>query len=334
MKILSIIGTRPQYIKVKPIYDYCLTHNIDHEIIDTNQHYSESVSSNIIKGLGLIISKNINATGETEVEFIADAANKIEKLLSQYKKEDIFVLIYGDTNSSFAAALACYKNEIRCAHIESGIRSGNNKIPEEINRLYIDSIADINFCTNDNDLTNVNNGILTGDLEYELLNHMNIERAESDFGLMTIHRQSNVNIDSIQRIFKFCENLGRIVFPIHHRLKSQKWFKSISIPSNIEIVDPLNYHTMVNAMASCKFILTDSGGVLKTSPFFGKRTLILRQEVGWINVINSGYAKLCNFTESDLSWVLSGPLPQSDSFYLHEVLPSEIIINSVLNYEK
>lgn len=327
MKLISIIGTRPQYIKVKSIYDYCNNNNIDHIIIDTNQHFSDFVSKNIIEDLNLKIDINLNVDFTTEIDFIAEASKKLEKILKKFD-EDIFVLIYGDTNSSFLSAMTCYKNNIKFAHIEAGVRS-QKMIPEEINRQYIDSISSLNFCITEKDLNNVNNSVLCGDLEYELLNNMKIKKINFEFGLMTVHRQENTNINDITKIFNFCERIKtKIILPIHHRLKNQSWFSEIKIPENLIIIDPLNYKDMVNYMASCKFILTDSGGVLKTCPFFGKKTLILRDKVGWVETIEKKYSKYCEFSEEDISF-LDEKIKNDKYFYLNNDNPSKIIINNI-----
>jgi UDP-GlcNAc3NAcA epimerase len=329
MKIVSIIGTRPQYIKVKPIYDYCKSNNIDHYIIDTNQHYSDSVSKKIIDNLNIKIDLNLNARGSNEIEFIGDASKKIQDAL--LKMKNIYVLIYGDTNSSFAAALACYKNKIKFAHIEAGARCGDIGVPEEANRIYIDSIAHINYCTSELDSLNVERSIVSGDLEYELLKDLKSSGDYSKVGLMTIHRQNNTNSERIHRIFNFCKGLGPILLPLHHRLKTQEWFNSIDIPKNIKVIDPLNYEDIVNVMESCRFILTDSGGVLKTCPFFGKRTLILRDQVGWVETIEKGYARICKFTKSDITWLLKGDLDRDKNFYSSDSRASEIIIKKIID---
>lgn len=331
MRIVSIIGTRPQYIKVKPIYDYCIANNLYHTIIDTNQHYSNDVSKKIIESLNINIDINLNAKGKNEIEFISDTINKLQNILTSIK--NVFVLIYGDTNSAFAAALVCYKNNIKFAHIEAGARCFNNKVPEEVNRVFIDTAASINFCTAKRDCDNISNGVLCGDLEYELLKSFNNKNLKnySEYGLMTVHRQSNMNKTSIEKIFNFCIDLGKIILPLHHRLKSQKWFNTLNIPNNIKITDPLNYHDMYQVMKSCRFILTDSGGVLKTSPFFGKKTLILRPQVGWIDTIEKGYAKICDFSLENKKWILNNSKDIDIDFYSQKEKTSEIIIKTIIN---
>jgi len=329
MKIISIIGTRPQYIKVKPIHDFCKKNSIPHILVDTNQHFSDTVSKNIIQDLKLNIDVNLKVDGSTEMNFISDGILKLEKFFSSFNTKEIFVLVYGDTNTSLITSLVCYKKNIKFAHIESGVKSGNLNIPEEVNRIFCDMTSDINFVTRKIDLQNVNNGIYSGDLEYELLNSMDIKFGSEDFGLMTIHRQSNTTSKEIQKIFDFCKNFKHVILPIHHRIENQKWFKEIKIPKNLEITKPFNYSEMVKKMANCKFLITDSGGVLKTSPFFGKKTLIIRGDYGWTEPIDLGFAKVCNYGDEDVNWVYEKPPTRVKNLYLSNKNSSEIIIKEI-----
>lgn len=336
MKIISIIGTRPQYIKLKPIDSFCKQNNIDHVSLDTNQHYSESVSDNIKKDLDLIIDHNLyeNNKGLPEIEFITNTIILLKKFLLKQKDKDhdLRCLIYGDTNSSFAAALVCYKMRIPFAHIEAGARCWDNKVPEEINRIFVDSASSKNFCTSKDSLKNIDNGILTGDLEYELLNDLNIEKHIADFSVMTLHRQSNMTRDRLEAIFSFCGKINNeIILPIHHRLKNEPALRKIDIPSNITFIDPLPFTEMARILSSCKNILSDSGGVLKTAPFFGKKILILREAFGWIEVAEEGYARVATFSNSDLEWLQENNVERNPDFYMFNGRPSEIIIHNILN---
>ncbi len=334
MKIISIIGTRPQYIKVKPVYDYCKANNIEHMIMDTNQHYSDSVSKNIIESLNLEIDRNLGVYGDSELGFISSACLSLSDFLKEeLEKDDIFVITYGDTNSAFAAALTCYKLRVPFAHVEAGARCFNNKVPEEVNRIFLDSTSTMNFCTSTRDLANLSEGHLSGDMEYELLNYMDIEEEELDFGIMTVHRQNNMNKEAIERIFAFSEKIGNFILPMHHRLKNQPWMKDVKIPDNIKVVDPLDYQEMVNHMASCKYLISDSGGVLKTSAFFGKRILVLREEVGCLDVLHQGFGRICTFSDDDIEWIQGGDLERKKRFFLPtDRNPSEIIIEEIYKY--
>jgi len=332
MEIISIIGTRPQYIKVKPIYDFCKKNNVQHTIVDSNQHFSDNVSKNIIEDLGLIIDVNLRCSGTTEIDVLCDITKKIEIFLLTKNRRDIFVLVYGDTNTSFAAALACYKNNFSFAHIESGVRNGNLSIPEEVNRTFVDTISNINFCVNSDHTNHINNPVVSGDLEYELLRNLSITSESVGGGVLTIHRQSNMNEKFVTKLFKFIEDMGDITFPIHHRLKNQNWFSSMKKPDNLKIVDPLNYTNMVTLLESVDFILTDSGGLIKTSPYFGKKTLILRNDVGWKETIVNNFSKICQFTQKDKLWIREKDIVRNTYFYSESTDASEIMIKTILNY--
>lgn len=327
MKIISIIGTRPQYIKIKPFYDFCIQNDIDHKIVDTLQHYSPNVSEDIIRDLDLQIDFFLDIKKDSEIIFMSDAFLKIEAILKQEKPQ--CVLVYGDTNSTFCASLVAYKLKIPVAHVEAGLRCGDKKVPEEINRIFSDTISDLKFCPSREAMENIENGIYSGDLEYEQLNNMNPSIEYGDFGVMTIHRQSNVNPHRMSEILSFCQKIPyQIHFHVHHR--TAPILKNLEIPQNILLKESCNYTTMVGKLSSCKFIITDSGGIQKTAPFFGKKALIIRDKIEWKETEKFGYVKKCTFEEKNLEWLLTNDVKCDKLFYMDKVSsPSEIIINSV-----
>ena len=324
--ILSVIGTRPQYIKIKPIHDYCKSNNISHKIIDTKQHYSDNVSRLLIDDLCLNIDISLGVQSSNEIDFICNLTNNLSNILR--KEAPSIVLVYGDTNSTFCAALSAYKLGIPVAHIEAGERCFNNLVPEEINRIFADSVAKFNFCSSELSAKNVD-GHFCGDLEYNLLNNINPEISFDNFGVMTIHRQHNCSADRLSKIFKLCSNIPyKIKFFAHHRIKP---FVGDDIPNNVEVLDPCAYSEMVGHMSKCKFIITDSGSIQKTSPFFGKNTLVMRGSSEWRDTEVRGYARLEGDPKEDIAWLLSPPVPRRKDFYLSESgMPAELIINTVL----
>jgi len=208
MKLLSLIGTRPQYIKIKPIFDYCKKNNVNHIIVDTNQHYSESVSDYFIKEFSLEIDHNIGLNNSDEINFISKSMESFSEIIK--KENPDFVLLYGDTNSTLIGSLVCYKKSIPFAHVEAGLRCNDIKVPEELNRIIADLTSDIQFTPIKNLLPNLKNGILCGDLEYELLNN-NYDKPISYDGpiVMTLHRQRNLTKERLNSIFDFCESLDQ-----------------------------------------------------------------------------------------------------------------------------
>jgi len=328
MKILSVIGTRPQYIKIKPIFDFCKKNTINHQIADTRQHYSHNVSGALIENLNLSIDYSLNLSWTNELDFISKCLKTLGELYEAEQPD--LIIVYGDTNSTLCAALAAYKLRIPLAHVEAGERCFDLSVPEELTRRLVDDASKYNFCSSVGAVKNLPNGIFCGDLEYELLNQLNPDIAFQDFGVMTIHRQANSNPKSLMRILSLC---GRIPFDIkfyvHHRVRP---FLPGSIPSNVKILDPCIYTDMIGQLSKCSFIITDSGSIQKTSPFFGKRTLVMREKSEWKKTETENYAKLVEFSENDIPWLLNGAVNRNKIFYLNELsvgLPSGIIIAGV-----
>jgi UDP-GlcNAc3NAcA epimerase len=330
-KILSVIGTRPQYIKIKPFFDYCDKNHIQHVIVDTLQHYSYNVSDVFIKEFGLHIDHSVNIENLDELSFIS---NLILKLKDIYLKEspDI-ILVYGDTNSTFAAALAAYKLNIPLAHIEAGER-GFHMIPEEVNRIFVDTVSNLKFCSSKKSASNLSDGIFSGDLEYEFLNNINPDVSYGDFGVMTIHRQGNMSIDRLQKIFSFLARLKcDIKFFMHHRTRIFMASNKILMPQNIKILEPCGYKEMVRNMAESRFIITDSGSVQKTSPFFGKKALIMREEgLEWKKTEDFNYARKCKFTDEDIEWISDFKIDRDKRFYMNQSGVCKLIIEFTNKY--
>lgn len=337
MKVLSIIGTRPQYIKVKPIFDEANKRKIEHIIVDTNQHYSHNVSQSIIESLGLQIDHNLNIENSNEIDFIKDCISELQILLKKHEPDYIFV--YGDTNSTFCGSLVAYKLGIPLAHIESGLRCGDVSVPEEVNRIFSDTVSDFKFCSTTEACERVGDGIYIGDLEYELLNSLEFKLEKKDFAVMTIHRQENMSKERLTEIFEFCKSLNTdIKFYIHHRTKFALDKEEIVLPSNIIKLEPCNFIEMTESLSKCKYILTDSGGLQKTAPFFGKKALIFRKETEWSGTMDAGY---CSFFEPIKSkdWLERESPPRTKYFFINQALisrmPSAKIFDIILgNYHE
>tara|TARA_R110002020_G_scaffold50716_9_gene143365 strand:+ start:90495 stop:91490 length:996 start_codon:yes stop_codon:yes gene_type:complete len=329
MKILSIIGTRPQYIKIKPIFDFCKKRNICHYIVDTRQHYSYNVSGALIEDLGLDIDYSLSVSNTDEIDFIARCTQSIRDILKETSPD--IVLVYGDTNSTFCASLAAYKLGIQIAHIEAGERCFDTSVPEEVTRAFVDGISKFNFCSSKRAISNINDGVYCGDLEYELLNNINPKVSFGNFGVMTIHRKANSSRERVGEILHFCKKIpSEIKLFAHH---SVKHLLAEGVPENITVFDSCSYTNMVKQMSLCKFIITDSGSIQKTSAFFGKRTLVMRKNSEWKGTEKSGFSKLASFGSEDLPWLLSDCPKRDSDFYLDNLrgeAPSSIIISTIL----
>ena len=326
MKIVSVIGTRPQYVKAKPL-SLCLeSSGIDHLIVDTNQHFSTAVSEAIIHDLDLRVDCNLSIENHNPNAFRKQAIRKLTTLLN--KDTPDLVIVIGDTNSAVAGARAAKKNGLPLAHLESGIRCGDLNRPEEVNRIFVDELADLHFISREEDAVNVSNPRYTGDLEYALLNLKEpIPIEYHDYLLMTVHRQENTTPQRLNEIFSFCSELGPILFPLHHRTESVIKAQSLFIPPNIEIRKPLTFSKMVHRLANCRGVLTDSCSVVKTCPYFGKKCIILLPTVEWSDVIHAGYGT----PELRPDWF--EPIQRKTGFYYNPSYAREITdaINELLS---
>jgi len=332
MKILSIIGTRPQYVKIKPIFDFCNQNNINHVLVDTNQHYSENVSDYFIKEFSLKIDYDLDIQNTNELFFISKSIEKFTDIIDSEKPD--FVLIYGDTNSTLVGSLVCYKKNIPFAHVEAGLRCGNIKVPEELNRIVSDITSQLQFTPIKNKLNLLTNEVVCGDLEYELLNNYHNKEITFNYPpVMTIHRKQNLNKKSFSLIMDFCKQYGETInFFIHHSTNTFIEKNGIVLPDNIKIKPPAKYGEMINELLNCKFIITDSGGLMKTSPFFGKKCIVMRNEIEWTDVEKSGYGKRYHLLKNPISWVLNNDLKREKTFYMKNGNPSAIIMNTIKKF--
>ena len=306
--VVHIVGNRPQFIKLAPLYHELDKRGYSQHIVHTGQHYDANLSDIFFEELDIPRPHvNLAIGSGTHATMTAKAMIGIEDYLNNNRPK--VVILYGDTDSTVAAALAAKKLDIPIAHVEGGARTGNRHNPEENNRIVTDHLSDIIFCP---DLDSVRHAkeeglaeisFYTGDIMYDTylevsakINKVNDE----DIILMTWHRQENT--DSKQRmeaILNMLEKLpGRIVCPMHPRTisclkKYDLWDKANSI-ENFQIIEPVGYYEMVSLMNRSKLILTDSGGLSKESSFCGVKCLFMvdidawpeLRQIGWLRHIN------------------------------------------------
>lgn len=287
MKFLSIIGTRPQYIKV-------LDNLENHVVCDTRQHYDEDMSDVFIKQLKIKPKYNLNTT---------ELGDMIKRCVDVISKENPdTVLVYGDTRSTLAGALAAKFTGKLLAHIESGMRSYDMKQPEEIVRVTVDRIADYKFCANKYARENLrkeailDNVFVVGDPMWDSLNKvLPIPRSKDyeKYNVLTIHREQNDNEVFLGEVFSALEESGeRFIWPIHPRIKRSLKKYGLKPPKNVELVKPQGYKEMIKLMTNCKKVLTDSGGVQREAYWFSKPVIILRWETEWNEIIEDSWGVL------------------------------------------
>ncbi len=305
MKIINIIGARPQFIKVG-IVNKALTENSNFEsiIIHTGQHYDENMSKVFFDELEISRPDyNLNVGSGTHGKQTADMLSGIEEVLLNEKPE--WVIVYGDTNSTVAGSLAAAKLHIKTAHVEAGLRSFNRLMPEEINRIATDHISDLLFAPTKTAMDLLKKegleakSVFSGDVMYDSILHferladekikLNDITELAEFYLATIHRQENTDdLSRLQNIFNaFSELDSPVILPVHPR--TRKILQNIKFSANVKIIDPVSYLEMITLLKNCKKVLTDSGGLQKEAFFLKKQCVTLRDETEWTETLENNW---------------------------------------------
>lgn len=313
MKILLVVGTRPQIIKSAPIITQVIADpEIELEIIHTGQHYDYDMSEIFFDELKVSeCVKNLNIGSGNHGWQTGSMLIGIEKVMRQFHPD--CVIVPGDTNSTLAGALAASKMNIKLSHVESGARSFDMKMPEEVNRRLTDHCSDILFTVNKNCENNLlKEGIskeklfLVGDTMYDLLLNQTVSieasqiletmnLVENDYTLVTSHRQENVdNLHNLKNIVESLLSLDNItiIFPLHPRTKKNLiqagLFSQLEKARHIRLLSPLGYHDTLKLVKNARLLMTDSGGMQKEAFWLKTRCITLRNSTEWIETIEAG----------------------------------------------
>ena len=320
MKILTIIGARPQIIKAAAVSRVIgRSPGADEIILHTGQHFDGNMSAHFFEEMGIPEPKyNLGLGGLSHGAMTGRMIEGIEKIV-EFEKPD-YILVYGDTNSTLAGALVAAKCHIKLAHVEAGLRSGNSLMPEEINRIVTDRLSNLLFCPTD---VSINNLLLEG---YELfkgkkifsvgdvmldnaIHYSNlavmpkalIDIEPGSFILTTIHRaETTDNEENLKNVITALNILQQeidVIMPIHPRTKNKIEEYGLSI--NFHIIDPVGYLEMIWLLKNSERVVTDSGGVQKEAYFFKKRCVIVRTETEWVELVSSGWNVLAGY-DSDI----------------------------------
>lgn len=342
MKIFTVIGARPQFIKAAVVSRAFAEQRPDvHEIlVHTGQHYDANMSDVFFEELNIPRPDyNLGVGGGTHGQNTGRMIEKLEELMLAEKPD--WVMVYGDTDSTLAGAIAAAKLHIPVAHIEAGLRSFNRRMPEEINRVLTDHIASVLFAPTELARTNLRNeGIaevnihVVGDVMYDAALYYKPRAKKpawfeafgipiNEFVLCTIHRAENT--EEKNRMQGILEGLKAsdmpIILPLHPRTRKKIEQMNLQLPSNIQIVDPIGYLEMVWLEVNCNLIVTDSGGVQKEAYFHCKPCVTLRDETEWVELVKAGHNTLVGCDRVSIasaiqSKYLSKSLPlYSDQFY-------------------
>jgi len=302
MNVLIVIGTRPNFIKVTQFKKLASTYpSLDLKIVHTGQHYDDKMADVFFKQFNLIPDYFLNISQGSPNSQIAEIMQKLEQLILKDFKPDLLIVV-GDVNSTLAATITANKMGIKLAHIESGLRSFDETMPEEHNRIITDKLSNLFFITeqsgydnlikegvNADKLVFVGNTMIDTMVAFEKdIDSSNVlnqyELTKYDFVLMTMHRPATVdNYEELHKLYTLIEDLTikyKVFFPIHPRtLKRIEEFglkdKFLTNPKII-LAEPLDYFGFQKLVKECKFIITDSGGIQEESTFLGKPCLTLR----------------------------------------------------------
>src|SRR5690606_13582841 len=310
MKILTIIGARPEFIKASVVSRAVQqTTGIEEIMLHTGQHFDANMSDIFFNQLNIPRPHiQLDIHGGSHGEMTGRMLAEIEQALLTHKPDR--VLVYGDTNSTLAGALAAAKLHIPVAHVEAGLRSFNMQMPEEINRILTDQISDLLFCPTDTAVKNLNNEgfankpvqvLQVGDVMQDSA-LLFAEKAAAPAGdlpegfiLATLHRAENT--DNPQRLAAIVSALNTlhktvapVVLPLHPR--TRKLIAQHGLELNVHLVDPVGYFEMVWLLDHCNLVLTDSGGVQKEAFFFGKACVTMRDQTEWVELIEAGANEL------------------------------------------
>ena len=349
MKIFSIVGARPQFIKLAPL-SAALSEYHEEYIVHTGQHYDYAMSEKIFLDLGIRkpdIHLGIGKGSQTSQ--ISEMMIKLEK--EMVEKKPAIIIVFGDTNSTLAGAITAAKLNIPIIHIEAGLRSYNRSMPEEINRIVTDHIsrylfvptqtaADIlkkegleknTFFTGDIMVDTMKNNIDIALKKSNIISELKLENKE--YNLLTLHR--NYNVDSTDILEHILNQLGNIedhiIFPVHPR--TRKMLSTFyTVPGNIEMIEPQGYLDFITLEYFSKRIITDSGGIQKEAYILKKPCITLRTETEWIETVEEKWNLLINPTNKMIFSKISNfktPEKQQDIFGKNVTEKMVNIINSI-----
>jgi len=307
LKVATIVGARPQFIKAAPVSRWLRLHHRE-VLIHTGQHYDDLLSEVFFRELEIPTPDyNLGVGSASHGRQTGEMLARVEEVLLEEKPD--WVVVYGDTNSTLAAALAAAKLHIPVAHVEAGLRSYNRKMPEEINRVLTDHLSSLLFCPTDTAVRNlVREGITqgvhkVGDVMYDLalwglevaeqkstiLETLGIE--PGGYLLATIHRPSNTDDPgNLSAIVSALNDVAEtVIFPAHPRTQKALKHWGIHLNSNVRITEPVGYLDMLVLEKNARMILTDSGGVQKEAYILGVPCVTLREETEWVETVEAGW---------------------------------------------
>jgi UDP-GlcNAc3NAcA epimerase len=318
MKVLTIIGSRPQFVKAAVLSRvFASMSGVEELLVHTGQHFDDKMSQIFFDEMEIPTphyNLEINSLGHGAMT--GRMLEGIESLI--IKEKPNWVLVYGDTNSTLAGALAAKKIHVKVAHVEAGLRSFNMQMPEEINRILTDRISDVLYAPTQTAVDNLKKEgfdnfpskiVLSGDVmqdaalfyaqKAEEKSTLDKNLLKGDFVLSTIHRQENTdnpeNLKAIVHALNKIHESRRVVLPIHPR--TRKIIEQQGLVLKVDVLEPVGYFDMIQLLKNCSLVMTDSGGLQKEAFFFKKHCVTLREQTEWVELVQGGFNILSGANE-------------------------------------
>ncbi len=309
MKILTVIGARPQFIKAAVLSRaFQAQAGISEYLVHTGQHFDDNMSAVFFEELGLRQADcNLNIQGNSNIDAIGRMMPALEKVFHEQSPD--LVLVYGDTNSTLAASLTARMCGIKLAHVEAGMRHGDLSISEEMNRVLTDQVSDYLFCSSQVSMDNLNKEgfenkqvqrYLSGDLMIDaVLNYSELalrrkfllpEKLKQNYVICTLHRAENVDDkDKLRELLSAIDTISQsipVVLPLHPR--TLKRMTEYGLSTSAILMEPVGYLDMLNLVSQSRMLITDSGGLQKEAYCLKKHTLLLRERTEWLELAENG----------------------------------------------
>jgi UDP-GlcNAc3NAcA epimerase len=323
--IVLVVGARPQFIKAAPVCAALAVTGAATRILHTGQHFDAAMSDVFFKELNLPLPAwNLGCGGGPHGAMTGAMLTGIEQVLLENRPGA--VVVFGDTNSTLAGALAAAKLRIPVAHVEAGLRSGNRAMPEELNRICVDHLSDLLFCSSESGRRRLEaegirenvhvTGDIMADVFYATLRSVRekgspppVALPDKPWALMTLHRAANTeHPDTLQAVFSALGKAGLpVLFPVHPRTRQVIAAGLIHPPANVRCMDAVGYRECVALLDQCSLVLTDSGGLQKEACWAGKPCLTLREETEWTELVEAGWNVLTGTDPEAIAAGLAAP---------------------------
>jgi UDP-GlcNAc3NAcA epimerase len=330
MRVLSVVGNRPQFIKSAPLSLALRNARIDEAVLHTGQHYDPDLSAVFFEELGLGEPVHrLEAGSGTHAEQTARMLPGIERAVAEERPDA--VLVYGDTNSTLAAALAAAKVHVPVAHVEAGLRSFDRTMPEEVNRIVVDVVSTLLFCPSDLAVANLRREGLTegvhqvGDVMHDAnLRFAPVARANSGaladaeveagrYVLVTLHREENVRPGPLRAIVDALNRLDEpVVFPAHPRTRQTLAAEGLAVGRHVRLLAPVGYLDFAALASQARVIATDSGGVQKEAYWYGVPCVTLRETTEWVETIEAGWNILAGTDPDRVAGAIANARPAGE----------------------